>query len=502
MTTTDTSTHDLASELRARLLTETLPLIIGGQSVQGRGEPLEVTDPSTGRHLALTASASAADVDEAVGAARAAFESGPWADLSPSRRQRLLHRFADALEDNLDELATLESLNCGKPYAVARNFELPTGIDILRYHAGWATKLNGETRDVSLPGEWHAYTLRQPLGVAGLIVPWNVPFTIALSKIAPALASGCTVVLKPAELTPLTAVRVAQIALEAGIPAGVLNVVQGLGPVAGQALADHPDVDKVSFTGSTAVGKRLLASAAGNLKRLSLELGGKSPVVIYPDADLAKAIPGAAMSIFANSGQVCAAGSRLYVHEDVAEEVIAGIARFAESMVVGSGLDPATQLGPLISEQQRERVMGYIAAGIAAGAELVTGGIMAEGAGFFVAPTVLRNVDADMSIVREEIFGPVLSVSTFSDEDSLAEVLRRANDSDYGLNSIIFTQDISRALLFAKRIQAGNVRVNTGSGMDANMPFGGFKQSGWGHENGREGIEAYTSIKSVTVKLD
>lgn len=502
MTTTDTSTHDLASELRTRLLAETLPLIIGGKSVPGQGEPLVVTDPSTGQQLAMTASATAADVNEAVGAARAAFESGPWAELSPSRRQHLLHKFADALEENLDELATLESLNCGKPYAVARNFELPQGIDILRYHAGWATKLNGETRDVSLPGAWHAYTLRQPLGVAGLIVPWNVPFTIALSKIAPALASGCTVVLKPAELTPLTAVRVAQIALEAGIPAGVLNVVQGLGPVAGQALADHPDVDKVSFTGSTAVGKRLLASAAGNLKRLSLELGGKSPVVIYADADLGKAIPGAAMSIFANSGQVCAAGSRLYVHEDVAEEVIAGIARFAESLTVGSGLDPATQLGPLISEQQRERVMGYIAAGIAAGAELVTGGTMAEGGGFFVAPTVLRNVDADMSIVREEIFGPVLSVSTFGDEDSLAEVLRRANDSDYGLNSIIFTQDISRALLFAKRIQAGNVRVNTGSGMDANMPFGGFKQSGWGHENGREGIEAYTSIKSVTVKLD
>ncbi|NKG19709.1 aldehyde dehydrogenase family protein [Paeniglutamicibacter terrestris] len=502
MTITDTPANPIAARLLEQLSSTVLPLIINGEQTSGGGELLTVTDPSSGQTLTTSASATAKDVDAAVGAARAAFETGPWSTMTPSQRQRLLHKFADALEENLDELATLESLNCGKPYAVARNFELPTGIDILRYHAGWATKLNGETRDISLPGQWHAYTLRQALGVAGLIVPWNVPFTIALSKIAPALASGCTVVLKPAELTPLTAVRVAQIALEVGIPAGVLNVVQGLGPVAGQALADHPDVDKVSFTGSTAVGKRLLASAAGNLKKLSLELGGKSPVVIYPDADMAKAIPGAAMSIFANSGQVCAAGSRLYVHEDVAEEVIAGISKFAESMNVGAGLNPSTQLGPLISEVQRERVLGYIAAGIADGAELVTGGVKAAGDGFFVAPTVLRNVSADMSIVREEIFGPVLSVSTFSDEDSLAEVLRRANDSDYGLNSIIFTQDISRALLFAKRIQAGNVRVNTGAGMDANMPFGGFKQSGWGHENGREGIEAYTSIKSVTVKLD
>ncbi|MET0872134.1 MAG: aldehyde dehydrogenase family protein [Paeniglutamicibacter terrestris] len=502
MTITDTPANPIAARLLEQLSSTVLPLIINGEQTSGGGELLTVTDPSSGQTLTTSASATAKDVDAAVGAARAAFETGPWSTMTPSQRQRLLHKFADALEENLDELATLESLNCGKPYAVARNFELPTGIDILRYHAGWATKLNGETRDISLPGQWHAYTLRQALGVAGLIVPWNVPFTIALSKIAPALASGCTVVLKPAELTPLTAVRVAQIALEVGIPAGVLNVVQGLGPVAGQALAGHPDVDKVSFTGSTAVGKRLLASAAGNLKKLSLELGGKSPVVIYPDADMAKAIPGAAMSIFANSGQVCAAGSRLYVHEDVAEEVIAGISKFAESMNVGAGLNPSTQLGPLISEVQRERVLGYIAAGIADGAELVTGGVKAAGDGFFVAPTVLRNVSADMSIVREEIFGPVLSVSTFSDEDSLAEVLRRANDSDYGLNSIIFTQDISRALLFAKRIQAGNVRVNTGAGMDANMPFGGFKQSGWGHENGREGIEAYTSIKSVTVKLD
>jgi phenylacetaldehyde dehydrogenase len=501
MIAVDTRAGSLEQELRARLRSSTVPLIVDGAPVQGGGGRLDVIDPSTGRLLTTSESASAEDVDRAVRAARAAFESSPWTSMSPSGRQRLLLRFADALEDHLDELATLESLNCGKPYAVARNFELPQGVEILRYHAGWATKLNGETREVSLPGEWHAYTLRQPLGVAGLVVPWNVPFTIAMSKIAPALAAGCTAVLKPAELTPLTAVRTAEIALEVGIPAGVLNVVQGLGSVAGQALADHPGVDKLSFTGSTAVGKGLLSSAAGNLKRLSLELGGKSPVVVYPDADLEEAIPAAAMSIFANSGQVCAAGSRLYVHETVADRVIAGIASFAESLTVGPGLDPQTRLGPVISARQQERVMEYIAAGVADGAELVTGGTMVEGEGFYVAPTVLRDATAEMSVVREEIFGPVLTVSTFSDDDSLAEVIRRANDTDYGLNSIIFTRDISRALTFAKRIQAGNVRVNTGAGMDANMPFGGFKQSGWGHENGREGIEAYTSLKSVTVKL-
>lgn len=502
MTATDLSTDSLARQLRAELASAPLPLVINGENVTGSGETLPVTDPSTGQLLAHATAATAQDVDQAVAAARTAFESGPWAELTPAARQRLLHRFADALEANLDELATLESLNCGKPYNVARHGELPAGIETLLYFAGWATKLNGETREVSLPGTWHAYTQRQALGVAGLIVPWNVPFTIALSKIAPALASGCTVVLKPAELTPLTAVRMAQIALEAGIPAGVLNVVQGLGSVAGQALADHPDVDKLSFTGSTAVGKKLLASAAGNLKRLSLELGGKSPVVIYPDADLAKAIPAAAMSIFGNSGQVCAAGSRLYVHEDIADQVIDGIAEFAKNLKLGAGLDEGTQLGPLISEVQRERVLGYIAAGVAEGAELVVGGASTGNDGYFVQPTVLKNVSPEMSIVKEEIFGPVLSVSTFGDEDSLAEVLRRANDTDYGLNSVIFTQDISRALTFAQKIQAGNVRVNTGAGMDPNMPFGGFKQSGWGAENGREGIEAYTSLKSVTVKLD
>lgn len=498
---TDTRPQTHEESLRNRLSETSLPLIINGQRTSGGGEQLPVINPSDGTVLTHSASATVEDVDQAVAAARAAFEDSAWQRMTPAERQNLLWDFADTLEGALDELATLESLNCGKPYQAVRQFELPAGIKLLRYHAGWATKLNGETRDVSLPGDWQAFTVRQPVGVAGLIVPWNVPFNIALSKIAPALAAGCTVVLKPAELTPLTAVRLAELALEAGMPPGVLNVVQGLGTVAGQAIADHPDVDKVSFTGSTAVGRRLLQSAAGNLKRLSLELGGKSPVVIYPDADLSEAIPAAAMSIFANSGQVCAAGSRLYVHEDVAEEVIAGVAEIAESLTLGAGMDPGTTMGPLISEQQCERVLKYIEEGIADGAELVTGGSRLEREGYFVQPTVLRDAKPHMSIVQEEIFGPVLAVSTFSSEDTLTDVLRQANDTEYGLNSIIFTKDISRALKFAQRVQAGNVRINAGSGMDANMPFGGFKASGWGYENGREGVEAYTTLKSIAIKL-
>ncbi|WP_433875552.1 aldehyde dehydrogenase family protein [Sinomonas atrocyanea] len=486
---------------RPALLDTPLRLFIDGEFVDGRGGDFAVMDPSTGKELATTSLASAADVDLAVRAARAAFDDGRWSQLAPAARAARLQRLADLLEENLEELALLESLNCGKPLAVARAFEIRQGIEILRYQAGWATKLSGETRDVSLPGAWHAYTLRRPIGVAGLIVPWNVPFTLALSKVAPALAAGCTAVLKPAELTPLTAVRLAELAREAGIPAGVLNVVQGLGAVAGQALAEHPLVDKISFTGSTAVGQHLLRTVSHTLKRISLELGGKSPVVVFDDADLDQAIPGAAQAIFANAGQVCAAGSRLYVHEAVAEEVVAGIARIAEGMRLGAGTAEGKQLGPLISEAQRKRVLDYVRAGIAGGAELVTGGTAADGAGYFVRPTVLRTDSPELALVREEIFGPVLVVQTFSDRDPIEDVLAMADETDYGLNAIVWTRDISRALLFADRVKAGNVRVNTPAGMDPNLPFGGFKMSGWGRENGREGIEAYTELKTVTVRL-
>ncbi|GAA2201134.1 aldehyde dehydrogenase family protein [Sinomonas flava] len=487
--------------VRPALLDAPLRLFIDGEFVEGTGGDLPVMDPSEGQELARTSLASAADVDRAVRAARRAFDDGRWSRLAPAARAARLQHLADLLEENLDELALLESLNCGKPLAAARDFEIRQGIEILRYQSGWATKLNGETRDVSLPGTWHAYTLRQPIGVAGLIVPWNVPLTLALSKVAPALAAGCTVVLKPAELTPLTAVRLAELACEAGIPSGVLNVVQGLGGVAGQALAEHPLVDKISFTGSTGVGQHLLRTVSHTLKRISLELGGKSPVVVFDDADLDQAIPGAAQAIFANAGQVCAAGSRLYVHEAVAEEVVAGIARIAEGMRLGAGTAEGTQLGPLISEAQRKRVLDYVRAGIAGGAELVTGGTAADGAGYFVRPTVLRTDSPELAVVREEIFGPVLVVQTFSDRDSIEDVLAMADDTDYGLSAIVWTRDLSRALLFADRVKAGNVRVNTPSGMDPNLPFGGLRMSGWGRENGREGIEAYTELKTVTVRL-
>jgi phenylacetaldehyde dehydrogenase len=496
MTVTD---DVLATDLP--LLNRPLRLLIDGDWVEGQAQPLSVLNPSTGEVLTTSASADEADVDRAVAAARRAFDNGPWSRMAPAERALLLHRLADALEAAKDEFARLETLNCGKPLAVARNFEVTAAVSTLRYNAGWATKLNGETRDVSLPGDWQAFTLRQPVGVAGLIVPWNVPLAIAVSKLAPALAAGCTVVLKPAELTPLTAVRLGELIQEVGFPPGVVNIVQGLGHVAGQRLVDHADVDKISFTGSTTVGKRLLASSAGNLKRLSLELGGKSPVVIYPDADLDKAIPAAAMSIFANTGQVCAAGSRLYVHHDIADHVISRITRIAETMRIGPGLDPTTQLGPIISEAQRDRVLQYIETGVQEGAELVTGGAAVEGPGFFLQPTVLCNTEPSMRVVREEIFGPVLTVATFDDSDSMSEVIVRANDTDYGLSSAIWTRDIAKALQFARRVKAGNVRVNASGGMDPNMPFGGFKQSGWGHENGREGVEAFTELKSVAINI-
>ena len=494
-------TQTLPTMARPDLLGRPLRLLIDGAWVEGGAEPLSIIDPSCGEHLVDSASASADDVDRAVQAARRAFDSGPWPAMSPAQRSRLIWKLGEAIDAAADELALLETLNTGKPLGIARAFEIGGAAESFRYNAGWATKLNGETRDVSMPGEWHAYTLREAIGVVGLIVPWNSPLAITAAKLAPALAAGCTVVLKPAELTPLTAVRLGELALEVGFPPGVLNIVQGLGTVAGQRIADHPLVDKISFTGSTAVGKHLLASCAGNLKRVSLELGGKSPVVIYPDADLDRAIDGAAMSIFGNTGQVCAAGSRLYVHEAVADEVIAGISQRARALRIGAGTDPQTQIGPVISAQQRERILGYIQSGREEGAEVVTGGEAVPGGGFFIQPTILRNTTHDMKVVREEIFGPVLSAATFRDSDSVADIVARANDTVYGLSSTIWTKDISRAHQFARRIKAGNVRVNAAGGMDANMPFGGFKQSGWGKENGREGVEAYTEVKSVAINI-
>lgn len=484
------------------LLSQPLKMLIDGQWVSSQsGACMDVINPSNGQVLVQESLGGAHEVDLAVQAARRAFESGPWSRMRPAERTRLLLKLADAVEQNGDELALLETLNTGKPLKMARAFDIGMAAECLRYNAGWATKINGETRNVSLPGDWHAYTLREPVGVVGLIVPWNVPLAMAVSKISPALAAGCTVVLKPAELTPLTALRLGELIQAIGFPPGVVNIVTGLGHEAGQAIVDHPGVDKISFTGSTMVGKSILASAAGNLKRVALELGGKSPVFIFPDADLDRAMDAAARGIFGNTGQVCAAGSRLFVHRSVADRVIEGIAHRARALRVAPGLSPDAEIGPVISARQRERVMGYIDSGRAEGAEVVAGGQAVQGEGFFIQPTVLVNTRPDMKVVREEIFGPVLSTQLF-DDDSLEQLAARGNDTDYGLSASIWTRDLRTAHQMVRRLYAGNVRVNAAAALDFAMPFGGYKQSGWGRENGREGVEAYTELKSVAIDLN
>jgi phenylacetaldehyde dehydrogenase len=484
------------------LLSQPLKMLIDGKWVSSQsGACMDVINPSNGQVLVQESLGGAYEVDLAVQAARRAFESGPWSRMRPAERTRLLLKLADALEHHGDELALLETLNTGKPLKMARAFDIGMAAECLRYNAGWATKLSGETRNVSLPGDWHAYTLREPVGVVGLIVPWNVPLAMAVSKISPALAAGCTVVLKPAELTPLTALRLGELIQAIGFPPGVVNIVTGLGHEAGQAIVDHPGVDKISFTGSTVVGKSLLASAAGNLKRVALELGGKSPVFIFPDADLDRAMDAAARGIFGNTGQVCAAGSRLFVHHSVADRVIEGIVQRARALRVAPGLSPDCEIGPVISARQRERVMGYIDSGRAEGAEVVAGGQAVQGEGFFVQPTVLVNTRPDMKVVREEIFGPVLSTQLF-DDDSLEQLAARGNDTEYGLSASIWTRDLRTAHQMVRRLRAGNVRVNAAAALDFAMPFGGYKQSGWGRENGREGVEAYTELKSVAIDLN
>lgn len=477
-------------------------LFIGGNWLPARsGNTMEVVNPATGREFARVALGSTVDVDLAVNAARAAFDSGPWASMPPSERARLLWRLADAVEENGDELALLETLNNGMPFKSARITLIRSAVECLRYNAGWATKIAGETQSVSLPGEWHAFTQREAVGVVAQIVPWNVPLAITVGKIAPALAAGCTVALKPAEQTPLTALRLARLIEQVGFPPGVVNIVTGLGTDVGAALAAHPDVDKISFTGSTRVGREILTAAGGNMKRVALELGGKSPVFIFADADIDRAIEATARGIFSNAGQICAAGSRLFVHASVFDRVVDGIAERAARLKIGPGIQADTEIGPVISRQQLDRIGNYIAGSRSEGAQVVVGGGVVKGEGYFMEPTVLSCESSAMTVMREEIFGPVLCATRFGGDD-LENLARQANDTVYGLSASIWTQDIGTAHRFARRIKAGNVRVNAPSiVLDLSLPFGGYKQSGWGREFGREGVEAYTEVKSVAIGL-
>jgi len=461
------------------------------------GRTFETPNPATGEILARVAEGEAEDINRAVKAARRAFEAGPWSRMTPSERGRIIWRIGDLILEHLDELAQLESLDNGKPYAVARAADVPLAADMFHYMAGWATKIEGNSINISVPympgANFHSYTLREPVGVVGQIVPWNFPLLMAAWKVAPALATGNTVVLKPAEQTPLTALRLAELIAEAGIPDGVVNVVPGFGETAGAALASHHDVDKIAFTGSTEVGKLIANAATGNLKKVSLELGGKSPNIVFDDADSA-AIAGAASAIFFNH-----AGSRLYVQQGSFDEVVNGVAEIAKSIKVGPGLEQDTEMGPLVSDEQLRRVTGLVQSGMAEGAKAVAGGGGRHGnRGYFVEPTVLTNTHPEMTVVREEIFGPVVVAAPFSDLDEVAAV---ANDSPYGLGAGIWTKDISKAHALAKKLRAGSVYVNCYNVFDAALPFGGYKQSGWGREMGHEVLENYTEVKAVTTLL-
>jgi phenylacetaldehyde dehydrogenase len=477
-----------------------LMLIDGRQVPAVSGKTFAVYDPATGGVIANVPEGDKADVDLAVAAARRAFDERRWARVSPSERGRILWHIADLIERNLDELAELELVDNGKPYAVARVADLPLAVDMFRYMGGWATKITGSTLPLSLPGEYLSYTMREPVGVVGQIIPWNFPLLMAAWKIAPALAAGCTIVLKAAEQTPLTALRLAELILEAGVPDGVVNILTGFGETAGAALAAHPDVDKVAFTGSTEVGKLIVQAAVGNLKKVSLELGGKSPAIILPDADLDLAIAGAANAIFFNHGQCCCAGSRLYAHKSVYEEVVAGVADIAGKIKVGPGLDPSTEMGPLVSDEQFARVTGYNEAGRQSGAKVAIGGNRVGNLGYFVQPTVLENTTPDMKVVREEIFGPVVCTTPFGDND-LDAIAKQANDTIYGLAASVWTRDGGTAHKLASRIRSGTVWINCHNVFDASLPFGGYKQSGWGREMGEEVLHNYTEVKAVTAAL-
>ena len=476
-------------------------MIIGGERLEAvSGERIDVEDPADGSIIASVPSAGPKDIDKAVLAARSAFEGRAWSRMSPIERGRLLEEIARTIEAHAMEFAVLESYDNGKAVAHALNVDVPAAAKIFRYMSGWCSKIHGKTNPVSPPDgrRYFSYTQREPIGVVGSIVPWNYPLSMAAWKVATALAAGCTIVLKPSELTSMTALRLCELALEAGLPEGVFNVVTGYGHIAGQAMVEHRGIDKIAFTGSTAVGKSIVRTVADDLKRVTLELGGKSPSIIFDDCDLDRVGMGAALAIFFNSGQICFAASRLYVQRSVFDTVVQAVADAAAGFKVGHGRDPATMVGPLVSRKQQDRVLGYVEAGRTAGADILRGGPAPGGPGYFVEPTILVNPAPDSIVVKEEIFGPVLVAMPFDDID---EVVRQANDSRYGLGANIWTRDLSRAHLTAARLQAGTVWINTHGLTDPSAPFGGFKESGWGREVGEEGLSAYLESKTITAFL-
>jgi aldehyde dehydrogenase (NAD+) len=488
----------LATPAKNAITPSVTKLLINGRLVPSEsGKTFATVNPSTGEEICQVAEADAADVEKAVRAARAAFEDGPWRKTTASERGRLLNRLADLIESHSDELARLETLDNGKPLTVAKIVDVAKTVACYRYFAGWADKVQGKT--IPIDGDFFCYTRHEPIGVVGQIIPWNYPMLMQAWKLAPALATGNTVVMKPAEQTPLSALRIGELILDAGFPDGVVNLLPGFGPTAGAAIAHHMDVDKVAFTGSTEVGRLIMEAAAkSNLKRITLELGGKSPNIIFADTDLDEAVEGAHMGLFVNQGQSCCAGSRVYVEEGIYDAFVEKSVARARKRVVGDPFDPRTNQGPQVDRTQFDRVMGYIESGHREGATLACGGDRVGDRGYFIQPTVFANVQDDMQIAREEIFGPVMSVIAFK---NVEEVITRANRTNYGLAAGVWTRDIKKAHAVANGVRAGTVWVNCYHVLDTRAPFGGFKQSGIGRELGEYGLQEYTEVKTVTVKL-